>query len=765
MKNLIHLLWLYACCAVAQDTITYQWPVTPFNTTQTITGTFCEFRNTLSSNHFHNGTDIPKADGSPVYPVLSGTVYSIGTTATDGTSAYVRVKTFVAGQWKHISYVHIEPNPALSVGSAVTAGVTVLGNILTGQGHTHLTERQLVVSENSSGVEIGALREPGGLTPYVDTYTPKILWVKFFQDNSNVEFTSNKIYGNVDFVSQMVERNGPGNPNSGSTTNNGVYHTGYKIYSTDKSTVVYTPPVSGARFKFDYKPLDTYANNVYTLQSDVSNHIYILTNGVGGHGASTSSSSRTVNNNYFSSTSLPKGSYQLMVFALDTHGNADTVFVPFEISEQDVVAPAPPKLKSVLNDADKQVTVAWYPNTEPDLLGYRLYSSVNGTTWTLQRDESQLKRNTTSLSFTGISTTTPVFFRLAAVDSAAITNVSEFSDTYGLRPNVAGPKVLIVDAFDRTSGSYKKLQHNFSAIAGQSINAHYETAHNSAVVDGSINLANYDAVVWMFGDESATDETFGASEREKAIAYLRQGGKLFVTGSEVAYDLDRTSGPSLEARDFFNNFLKAKYAGDASNSYTINGVAGTFLEGLSLTYGDTTQGSPYREDYPDYVTPHGGSAVVATYANNLTAATAYSGMFPSGTKSGAVVYLGIPFETIHSKANRDVLMAKILNYFGITTSIVRRHETEMPSEFLLEQNYPNPFNPRTTIRFNIPVAGFTSLKIFDVLGKEIATLVNEHLPAGRYTVQWNAAGYSSGMYFYRLESNNLSMTKKLIVTK
>ena len=74
---------------LAQDTISFPWPVPPFHSSQVITGTFCEFRNTLSSNHFHNGTDIPNPDGSPVYPVLSGTVYTLGTPATEGTSAYV----------------------------------------------------------------------------------------------------------------------------------------------------------------------------------------------------------------------------------------------------------------------------------------------------------------------------------------------------------------------------------------------------------------------------------------------------------------------------------------------------------------------------------------------------------------------------------------------------------------------------------------------------------------------------------------------------
>jgi hypothetical protein len=765
MKKSALLYFFVISLSHSQDTITFPWPVTPFNSTQVITGTFCEFRNTLSSNHFHNGTDIPKADGSPVYASLSGTVHSIGTTAASGTSAFVRVKTFIAGQWKHISYVHIEPNPALSAGSPVTAGVTVLGNILSGLGHVHFTERQLVTSENSTGVEIGSLRQPGGLEPYIDTYSPKILWVKFYQDNSNVEFTNQKIYGNVDFISHMVERNSTGNPNSSSTTNNGVYHTGYKIYSSDKSAVVYTPPSAGTRYKFDYKPLDAYSNNVYTLQSDVSNHIYILTNGTGGHGISTSTSNRTVNNNYFTSTTVPEGQYQLMVYALDTHGNADTVFVPFEVSAQDVIAPAPPKLRSILNDSANRVTVSWYPNNESDLLGYRLYSSLNGTTWTLQRNEIQLGRSSTSAVFTGISTTTPVFFRMTAVDSAAITNISEFSDTYGLRPNAPGSRVLVIDAFDRTSGSYKKNQHDFAAVAGQSINARYETAHNSAVVDGSVQLNNYHSVVWMFGDESSTDETFGTQEQAIAKTYLRNGGRIFANGSEIAFDLDRTSGPSVDARDFFNNFLKADYAGDASGSYTINGAAGTFMSGISFAYGDTLQGSPYREDYPDYVTPFGGSETVAQYANGLNAATAFTGLFPSGSAPGSVVYMGIPFETIHAKANRDAVMASVLNYFGVVTSAIDRHETETPADFTLEQNFPNPFNPTTNFRFSIAERGVFSLKIYDLLGKEIAVVVNDRLEPGRYTVRWNASGFSSGMYFYRLEGNNSSLTKRFVLTK
>ena len=749
---------LFSTIVSAQDTIKFPWPVPPFHSSQTITGTFCEFRNTLTSNHFHNGTDIPNPDGSPVYPVLSGTVYTIGTPETDGTSAYVRVKTQTPQGWKHISYVHIQPNPALAPGSPVVAGQTVLGNILTGLGHTHLTERQLVATENSSGVEIGAWRNGGGLTPYVDTYSPKILWVKFYQDNSSTVFPINKIYGKVDIISQMVERNGPGNPNTGSTTNNGVYQNGYVVYSEDTSTVVYTPPSDGTRFRFDYKPYDNYSNSVFTLQSDVSNHIYILTNGNGTVGMFTTGSSRTVLNNYFDASTLPAGRYVLMVFAKDTRGNADTSYTPFEITDEDIVPPAQPTLLSVLNDSTKRVTVSWRPNTEPDLRGYRLYTKVEGAqSWQLQKNEDVLTSAMTHYSFDNISGTTPVYFKLTAVDSAAFPNESVESDTYGLRPNVQGKKVLIVDAFDRTSGSYTLPYHDFAAVAGRSVTAaRYETCHNSAVTNGIVHLSDYDAVVWLFGDESSTDETFGAAEQTKAIAYIQSGGKIFATGSEIGYDLDQDSGPTQADRDFLHTYFGASFAGDASNSYTINGTASGILNGISFAYGDTAQGSPYVEDWPDYFEPIDGTGVtVASYANTLVAAVATS----------STVLLGIPFETILTKAARDAVMNRILDSFDIPTSIHERPAPSAPLSFSLEQNFPNPFNPSTTIRFSVPRRSNVTIAVYDILGRIVATLGDKLYDAGTYSVTWNAVNSASGMYIVRMQTDQFSASKKIILTK
>lgn len=88
-----------------------------------------------------------------------------------------------------------------------------------------------------------------------------------------------------------------------------------------------------------------------------------------------------------------------------------------------------------------------------------------------------------------------------------------------------------------------------------------------------------------------------------------------------------------------------------------------------------------------------------------------------------------------------------------------------PEEFSLYQNYPNPFNPTTTISFSIRKSGMTKLQVYDLLGKEVAMLVNEELTAGSYQRTFNAAGFSSGMYFFRLTNGSLSETKRMMLLK
>ncbi len=86
-------------------------------------------------------------------------------------------------------------------------------------------------------------------------------------------------------------------------------------------------------------------------------------------------------------------------------------------------------------------------------------------------------------------------------------------------------------------------------------------------------------------------------------------------------------------------------------------------------------------------------------------------------------------------------------------------------DFTLKQNYPNPFNPETLIEFSIPQSSFVSLKVYNLLGKEVANLVNDSKDAGVYQVKFDGGNLSSGIYFYTLRSGNKIITKKFILTK
>ena len=89
----------------------------------------------------------------------------------------------------------------------------------------------------------------------------------------------------------------------------------------------------------------------------------------------------------------------------------------------------------------------------------------------------------------------------------------------------------------------------------------------------------------------------------------------------------------------------------------------------------------------------------------------------------------------------------------------------LPVQYSISQNFPNPFNPTTTIKFDIAKNTFVNIKIFDILGREIYSLVNEELNAGSYTVDWDATGFSGGIYFYRISAGNYTETKKMILAK
>jgi hypothetical protein len=443
------------------------------------------------------------------------------------------------------------------------------------------------------------------------------------------------------------------------------------------------------------------------------------------------------------------------------------VVADLTVQLSDAVPPAPPVLLSVANVGEDSVRVRWKGNSEPDLAGYRLSFTLNGLTWVVKADEAALGPSATSVTYP-IGQNQAVYFRLVAVDAASPPNLSTPSDIYGIRL-APGRRTLIVDGFDRTegSGSYHFPDHPFAMTHGRSIRGWFTTCANDALLDGSSTLAGHDRVVWILGDESAADQTFDDQEQALVKSYLDLTGKgMMISGSEVAYDLDRTSGPTTADREFLHSYLKLAFVDDKAGIFDVGGVPASPFEGISFRYGIVAEGSPYEEDWPDVFAPLNGGEALLGYgqSGSAVAAVGYRGPSPGGGSS-AVVTLGFPFETITTQGARDTLMDRVMTYLDGISALGEQARTGVPGSYELFQNYPNPFNPSTSIRYVLPEPGEVRLVVYDVLGREVATLVGEHRQAGMHTAQFDASHLGSGVYYAVLSAGGYRYVRSMVLVK
>jgi len=323
------------------------------------------------------------------------------------------------------------------------------------------------------------------------------------------------------------------------------------------------------------------------------------------------------------------------------------------------------------------VNVKWQANTEPTLKGYRLYYALDDdfSGWALAADESTLTAATTSISLTPdqflvVPTTTAVHFKLTAVVPNGVNPDVESvpSDVYSRTVNITtGPRVLIVDAFDRVN-DYKSRSHNFAAIYFETLRNNATMRINSAadeMIDaGTILLADYDIVLWFNGDESGADKIFNGTNKAKVKAFLDNGGKLLITGAEIAYNLNRAAATEYDI-PFLNNYLKATYVSDGSTTDTsLSGVIGTPFEGVTLNIGVN-----YPLPWPDNISPFGGATTILNYNTaGRFGGIAYKGTFGSGTSPGALIFLGFALETAPQE-QITAFMAKALAYFEVTLPV------------------------------------------------------------------------------------------------
>jgi hypothetical protein len=107
----------------------------------------------------------------------------------------------------------------------------------------------------------------------------------------------------------------------------------------------------------------------------------------------------------------------------------------------------------------------------------------------------------------------------------------------------------------------------------------------------------------------------------------------------------------------------------------------------------------------------------------------------------------------------------VLQFTETNTSVFVGEPEQIPNKVVLHQNYPNPFNPTTTIEFSIPQTEFVTVKVYNIVGHEITTLINDELSTGNHSIQWDGSHQLSGVYFVQIESNGFVQTRKIVLLK
>ncbi len=244
----------------------------------------------------------------------------------------------------------------------------------------------------------------------------------------------------------------------------------------------------------------------------------------------------------------------------------------------------------------------------------------------------------------------------------------------------------------------------------------FTDANNGTVVGkaGTILRTTNGGASWINQISGTTNQLRGVSftDSDNGTAVGWEGTILRTTNGGTSW-ISQTSGTR-------NNLYGVSFAD--SNNGTAVGVLGTILR-----------------------TTNGGASWINQISGTTNLLLAVS--FTDSDNGTAVGWVGTILRTTNG---------------GVTFIEVSK---EKVSSFLLMQNYPNPFNPSTTINYQIPALNFVTLKVYDVLGNEVVTLVNEEKPAGEYEVEFNASSLSSGIYFYRLQAGSFVETKKMVLLR
>lgn len=313
---------------------------------------------------------------------------------------------------------------------------------------------------------------------------------------------------------------------------------------------------------------------------------------------------------------------------------------------------ATPELDYAIGAPSDVVELAWSP--VDGAAGYAVWLSPDGEQWA----RSDARRVDATEFRAGELPFDPTYVRVTAFTEDAGATHSVATDVYGATAAVGRASVLVVDGHERWQAQRvpenpRAVGHNFIVRYGEALPVSFDTASASAVGDEVVALGDYDAVVWMLGEESDAHLSFDDLEQDVARAYVEGGGGLMVSGAEFAYDLGSVGTPEDAA--FLADVLHVTYAGDDAATWWLSDGSGP-LAGAGVM-GFSTRDA-IIVDFPDQLAPAAGGEAVLNYFGGAggTAAVAWSG-------TGSTFALGVPLESIEGIEDRAWLLEQVLASF------------------------------------------------------------------------------------------------------
>ena len=386
---------------------------------------------------------------------------------------------------------------------------------------------------------------------------------------------------------------------------------------------------------------------------------------------------------------------------------------------------------------------------------YDVYTGTDGANYT-----EHLRVKKSNLVISGLPTDKLQFVKIMAYDSLTATT-SNMSEVLAAVPTSRNDSTLLVSGFERviTGNTYNfTIQHGTALFNN---NRYAESCTHRAITDKLISLDNYKAVDWILGEESTADTSINPREQAYITSYLQQGGYLFTSGSEIGYNL--SLGGTAADKLFYANYLKARFIADAPDNTASKYYAGVvnpistsiFDKGDSINFDNGTHGT-YNVNYPDAIAPINGASADMHYTTLDTeyACIHYAGVFPSGTKTGKLVYMAYPFETIYPSAAQDTVMKDILIFFFGKNSLVTGVDQ---IEQVAISIYPNPVKNELFIL--LPEQGKAIISIYNMVGQQLYN--NEYNDDTRLKTI-DIGNLPQGMYMVRIEYNWQQITKKIV---